>query len=157
VSESPADLGSSPRRGQLDTGTSDELNRQARQLHRDTRNHSTALHHEIVWKDTRLRQKHYYMQDLIHGGEGARKICGQYIVDYCKDFREQTGRNPRVLDFACGPVSPLAYLAHEELADLTAVDILATQYIELFAKHRLEAPVQPRHGVGEYLTDQLVL
>jgi SAM-dependent methyltransferase len=124
-------------------------------LRQDPRNLTNALRLELAWKQGRIREGHFYIRDLLEGGEGARKICSAQVIDYCEQFIAEHGRKPKVLDFACGPISSLAYLVHHDLAELTAVDILGPEYAQLFELHGIESPVPSQWGVGEYLTDQV--
>lgn len=133
----------------------DETAQSVDRLRRDPRNYTTALYLELIWKNHRLNEGHWYIRDLLEGGEGARATCGGQVIDYCTRFIDEHGRKPQVLDFACGPISSLAYLVHHDLADLTAVDILGPEYTQLFERHGIETPVPARWGVGEYLDHQL--
>ncbi len=123
------------------------------EIRKDTINLLYCLYLELVWKHTSLREEHFYLKALLENNEKAKEICGQLLVDYCTDFQKVHGKLPKVLDVGCGPVSSLAYLKYNSLADLIGVDPLAREYAELLKLHDKLSPVMQQYAVGEDLTD----
>jgi len=122
-----------------------------RKLREDTRHLYNSLYWEVAWKRNSLENKHWYIQSLLDNDAECEKICGSSIINVCKVFAEEHGRIPLVADIGCGPVSSLAYLVHEGLADVLGLDAVANEYAELLAQYDIRSPVKQVQGIGEYM------
>ena len=132
-----------------------DLRRVVDRLRQDPRNQTTQLYLELAWKNHSLRTGHWYLKSLLANGEEARRTCGEILIEHCERFRKEHGRKAQILDFGCGPVSSLAHLVHEDIADVLGVDAIADEYAELLRRHGIESPVEQRRGIGEYLDEEL--
>jgi len=121
---------------------------------RDKRNISHSYHLEVIWKRGRLREGHWYINDLAANGERCRELCTEPMIELVEQARAEVGATPTVLDVGCGPVSSYAFLAHEGLAELTGVDPLADRYQKLLGSFGLSAPERQVDIAGERLTEE---
>lgn len=126
-----------------------------RDLREDTRHLYNSLYWEVAWKRNSLENKHWYLQSLLNNDDECRRICGESIIDVCKAFQKEHGRIPYVADIGCGPISSLAYLVHEGLADVLGLDAVADEYADLLAQYDIKSPVKQVQGIGEYMDREI--
>lgn len=129
-----------------DAGAADDLARLS-----DTRNLYNSLDWELAWKNYMLRTHHWYLEALATNGDGCLRICGAYMVEFARSFHELHGRRPVILDVGCGPISSLAYLVHEGLAEVVGVDTIADEYAELLSRYGYASPLRQVRCAGEQL------
>ena len=129
------------------------LYKQLNSVRKDIRNILYCLYLELVWKETSINNEHFYLKSLLNNDDQCKKICGEVVINLCNKFIEENSQKPDVLDVGCGPISSLAYLAHESLANLVGVDPIANEYKLLLEKHNFTSPVTQHHGIGEDLSD----
>ncbi|ELS03145.1 methyltransferase family protein [Xenococcus sp. PCC 7305] len=121
-------------------------------IRKDIRNILYCLYLELVWKDTSLKREHYYLKSLIDNNVEAKNICGQIVLDICQRFIAENRTMPKVLDVGCGPISSLAYLTHNNFADVIGIDPIAEEYRILLEQHNITSPVTQYYAIGEDLS-----
>lgn len=112
-----------------------------------------AFYWEVAWKNHSLRTGHFYLKALLNNEPEAKKICGEFAIEMANMVGTEIGRKPRIIDMGCGPVSSLAYLVHEDLAEVEGYDPLASDYEELLGRYGRRSPVPQFAAHGEYLED----
>jgi SAM-dependent methyltransferase len=131
-----------------------DLPREVRKVGTDPRNLQLAFDDEVgFWNDQLARKtvvaKRYGTREEMHSE------CPEFLIDLCQRFVTEKGRPPEVLDFACGPVSSLAYLHAEGLAILLGADALAREFEVLREKNGVSAPGSYIYARGETITEAL--
>ena len=112
-----------------------------------------ALYWEVAWKNHSLRTDHYYLDALLNNKEAAREICTETMINLVGTVARECRGMPKVLDIGCGPVSSLAHLAHEHLADVLGLDPLAEEYADLLSRYGKTSPVKQEAVHAEFLDE----
>lgn len=115
-------------------------------------NQTFALYLELCYMDTYLRQENPDLTNRVDGN--GLHVCDPMVIDWCRKFRVQHGRLPRVMDFGAGIVSSLTYLARAGFADLVAADALGPEFRKMHALHGFTVPVPSVLGIGEIADEQ---
>lgn len=108
---------------------------------------------ELLFWDTELGMKGLYAESMVYrtDPDQQNKVYPSEIQPYIQGLAEKLGRPPQVLDVGSGPVSMLAYGAHQGWFSLISVDPLAKQYLKILKKYHFEQDLKLVQGYGEKL------
>ncbi len=109
---------------------------------------------ELSFWDLELGMKGLYAESMVYrtDPDQQNKVYPWDVQPYIQKLTEKIGRLPRVLDVGSGPVSMLAFGAHQAWFDLISVDPLADKYLKLLRKYHFEQDLKLVKGYGEKLT-----
>lgn len=113
--------------------------------------HGLRLQHEIAYWESALAEgrRDPWMDEAINPLT-RRSQFPELLIPCVLEMRKPNG-SVRVLDVGCGPLSPLAWGAEQGLFELTAIDPLARDYVDLLERYGIEYPVKPVKLRGEKL------
>jgi 2-polyprenyl-3-methyl-5-hydroxy-6-metoxy-1,4-benzoquinol methylase len=109
---------------------------------------------ELEFWDTELGMKGLYAEFMVYrtDPDQQNKIYPWEVQPYIKSLAEKIRRLPRVLDVGSGPVSMLAFGAHQAWFELISVDPLADKYRKMLRKYHFKQDLKLVKGYGEKLT-----
>lgn len=116
--------------------------------------YSPGFHSELEYWDRELSLQGDYPEAILRRLLPERTVeeFPPLLYPLIEEMAQRHGRRPRVLDVGSGPLSMLAYGAHQGLIELVAADPLANEYRRLLLKHGYEPTSKLVQCFGEELS-----